>query len=548
MTSITAIEGTTAFLTLSRGPSSALMNPLPVALRLAGGTAERGADFVLTDPVIPAGASSVAVPVQALNDSIFEHWEDALIQIVAGSSYRISQSFMIGPFLSVLDMGVDLDVDSDNNGGTHPGAPARSAAEDAVEDVSGDDSAPGKVILVNDGDSDGDGIVDFADGYDLDAATPADDGPLRTRFVPMILELGAGLESGAKVRLSYPASDPRTVSASSDDPYKLPEGRLRLWKWDGNSRRRVVDYLAPGEYLWSSISMSRFYAEAVRPSDTTGDIAVTIDLDPTGSAGFIYRDTVHFTTTRAEVLARNDGDAAFAPTNQLVRSDLSGSPDSNYGYAIGAFQTYKVRVFDPRRSGISQFFIDGQPLSLTQQGTFYETPEFVVVEAGEPVSWSVPYQRGVVSAPHVQFRYNPVWPFSSGAKVNAAQPHRAQLAKTIEEVVAEMEAQGWTGNRNDPGAFGKEVHRRVGQRLHGQNGWHTDVYVNRTTREIVAINQPPATLAGTTQVDIVRVKEGHTIDKHRRQHWATSEAGDKESHERRRHLGDDGDKEEVDTV
>jgi hypothetical protein len=86
----------------------------------------------------------------------------------------------------------------------------------------------------------------------------------------------------------------------------------------------------------------------------------------------------------------------------------------------------------------------------------------------------------------------------------------------VEDVVAGMEQPPqWNGGApGDAGAFGKEVHRRVSQQLQGKQEWLTDVYVNNTTKEIVSIgNTPPGGVDGTTQIDVLRMKQGQTMQK-----------------------------------
>jgi hypothetical protein len=94
---------------------------------------------------------------------------------------------------SVLLVCGDLDIDSDNSAGAY-GGPDRTDGEDRIED---DASLPGKIIAVNDGDSDGDGIPDFADGYDLDKNDFNDVDSAGDRFVPLVLELPAGTDLSA---------------------------------------------------------------------------------------------------------------------------------------------------------------------------------------------------------------------------------------------------------------------------------------------------------------------------------------------------------------
>ncbi|MGA2501000.1 MAG: fibronectin type III domain-containing protein, partial [Tepidisphaeraceae bacterium] len=132
---------------------------------------------------------------------------------------------------------VDLAIDSDNNNGF--GLPDQSAREDAIED---DPNKPGKVIPVNDGDCDRDGVPDYADGYNWDGITDAIDPPTPDvaighnadnippygsqgeHFTPIVVQLSDEVD-WTKVRLqsTYDFSNPnqvtRTGSGTAWDPY-----------------------------------------------------------------------------------------------------------------------------------------------------------------------------------------------------------------------------------------------------------------------------------------------------------------------------------------
>lgn len=63
---------------------------------------------------------------------------------------------------------------------------------------------------------------------------------------------------------------------------------------------------------------------------------------------------------------------------------------------------------------------------------------------------------------------------------------------------------------DDAGAFGKEVHRRVALHLANQPQWMTDVYVRASDNTVLSIGQPPpGGVAGTTQVDVLRLKPNY---------------------------------------
>src|SRR5690606_21003945 len=102
---------------------------------------------------------------------------------------------------------------------------ARDAAEEQIE---GDAALPGKRITINDGDIDGDGVADTADGFDADGdAGTADDLASGLRFTPLVLELAhVAAPASATVRFNYDAAAPGSTG-----------GTLRIWRKDGGAAR-----------------------------------------------------------------------------------------------------------------------------------------------------------------------------------------------------------------------------------------------------------------------------------------------------------------------
>ncbi len=209
--------------------------------------------------------------------------------------------------LTLVD--VDADVDSDNNNAADD--PARTHKEDALEDKTGE---PGKILSVNDGDVDGDGIPDFADGYSLVGGGPNAASLVGVTFVPYILDLRGLPDSElVRIRFLYSGSHPwhdspttpggvvRTGSGTAQDPYVWTPGpgHLRLWTRNANERttegplRNDGEYVAPDvHYVLSDFSdhaqlvdssvpgVYRLWIEAVRPSEAVGDQLIKVEVDP----------------------------------------------------------------------------------------------------------------------------------------------------------------------------------------------------------------------------------------------------------------------------
>src|SRR5690606_33289614 len=102
-------------------------------------------------------------------------------------------------------------------------------AEDVLE---GDTTKAGKVILVNDGDLDLDGVIDHSDGFNADGLMSVDDIPPTAdqgqRFVPLVITLPEPIDlSKARLQIAYAASVPGSGTG----------GELRLWTKDGHQTR-----------------------------------------------------------------------------------------------------------------------------------------------------------------------------------------------------------------------------------------------------------------------------------------------------------------------
>jgi len=105
-----------------------------------------------------------------------------------------------------------------------------SGIGEAGKDVTGDDANPGKVVLINDGDADNDGIPDYADGYNLRTQVEADEAVPGAFFVPIHVSFYAIDPDNAKIKFTYSASDPMAVTSTPTNPYQLPaNGKMRLW-------------------------------------------------------------------------------------------------------------------------------------------------------------------------------------------------------------------------------------------------------------------------------------------------------------------------------
>jgi hypothetical protein len=288
----------------------------------------------------------------------------------------------------------DLSVDSDNDDGFLP--PDGSEREDCIESDQGADvlagavsytaSAPGKVAHLNTGDSDGDGIPDYADGLvdrfqseglgNAASRTAEGGGPIVTgseHFVPMVITV----PTDCTFRLAYRAVDPahmvRTVSPTSPYPVYRPfdpllpnapaaygdgRGLMRLWRKAASEFRSIAPVNAaedPGDFIpdrgtlvaddlgenaaGADVAKITVYAEFIRASAEIGDLEVLLEIQDPKTNQWIATDEVAFSAVGMALRAVDtDGKlkhpeaasmALSAPSPIVTISQLNVTPNSD---------------------------------------------------------------------------------------------------------------------------------------------------------------------------------------------------------------------------
>ncbi len=215
----------------------------------------------------------------------------------------------------VLVYGIDLDADSDNDNGL--ANPAGSPAEDLVEN-----SSPGKILIASLGDTDGDLIPDFADGFDFDAGAAAKDDASTHNFVPLVLRLPEPTDPAvARIRFDYEGAAPLLTMTTDNDPLlphfssAAPLHPLRLWRKDGNQPRNAHEVPA-GDFIESITYFNAsdlgftnnnrevvLYLESIGGSTTWGDqsVEVLLDYDGIGPTPYIHSDSLVFSSVSVKV-------------------------------------------------------------------------------------------------------------------------------------------------------------------------------------------------------------------------------------------------------
>ena len=224
---------------------------------------------------------------------------------------------------------IDLDVDSDNN--NLLAAPDENDTEDYMEE---NPELAGKFVLANTLDRTGNGNPDFVDGMSFDGLTLfGESGAEKSNeFTPMKVTIPDFIDlATAKVKFTYSESRPdsSTITKTDADPennipfdtYTIDDGKLRIWKKDGDESRDTAyinsdstpgDFVAEGQDYEASDVFGTghsvtLYIEGVNES-TKGEVEVKVELDPDGSGTYLCEDIIRVTV--AEV--------------QLVYTDITG--------------------------------------------------------------------------------------------------------------------------------------------------------------------------------------------------------------------------------
>ncbi|MDR0520496.1 MAG: hypothetical protein LBH00_01445, partial [Planctomycetaceae bacterium] len=158
---------------------------------------------------------------------------------INGKTSEFSDTAAVKIYLLVID----IDIDSDNNNGL--GLPDRSAQEELLEDHL---FAPGKVILPNINDTDGDGILDCWDGYGMRERWAQLRANSSAKFTPIVISVPAVEIDGLNLLFTYNAQVPLFKTAT-DGGNQAPAGNgsIRIWTKDGNLARLMSrTYIASG--------------------------------------------------------------------------------------------------------------------------------------------------------------------------------------------------------------------------------------------------------------------------------------------------------------
>jgi len=267
---------------------------------------------------------------------------------------------------------VELVLDSDNNNGL--GDPDRGPDEKAAKMQS-----PGKIIAVNHGDLDQDGVPDYAN---LDLSGAIDQPPL----VPVILRVKfAGYASDATIKFDYGGealpSSSEFAGVDLGDGFRnytaAKKGVMRLWK--ARDTRTTADFIVSGqEYTASDLGFSdssgddiqevTYYTEGI--NEGAQEITATVKFTLGGSNQITSIDKAKTTVAEPAILFNCSNGSADGSTHPLPL----GVPDVDYDINA-ADEIIKHQVSapafwwrDPDEEGediTENTLVDAEPLLIT---------------------------------------------------------------------------------------------------------------------------------------------------------------------------------------
>jgi len=247
-----------------------------------------------------------------------------------------------------------LIIDGDNNNGTNlPDTKDQEAvAARPNPDADGKYEYPGKIVIVNDGDIDNDGVPDYAAGFNQVGQTQLSTvaGVPGNKLVPIQVLLPDGVDpKKAVLRFTYQASSPLQVKREGAGTWEdswgywvapnsdKDPGYLRLWIKDGTeSRDFETSFVAsekeyPASYFFREVDGGRarsmtLYVEAVRPSVSLADLFIALDIYPDGAdepLGLVYSDIVRLTAIDLGIALDNrtgeQGEVRYVDTTTAER-------------------------------------------------------------------------------------------------------------------------------------------------------------------------------------------------------------------------------------
>ncbi|MEO1530381.1 MAG: hypothetical protein AAFX06_33755, partial [Planctomycetota bacterium] len=430
---------------------------------------------------------------------------------------------------------LDVDIDSDND--NQLTNPDRSIDEEDVEDIE-----PGKTVLTNIFDTDGDHLPGWLDGYQnvytLLAGMTTDDRD--TQLTPVIIDIDGLVCSTATIRFVYNLHPfPCDDNGECDPRRSDSSSTMRLWATNSSVRNPASildggDFVPPGVDIPLDIldldgvqtsdpiatgapsSDTTLFIEAITTSDSSGQARLSAQLRP-GPRAQLPFDQVRMTNVEVELFSRGINgiwtEAGQIAHTTAIDTDADGKPDND----DALYQEYLVVINDPRDSSeFCQLSVNGFPLLVQQVGSSWVSQSFVA--GAQPIPFE-PNTASIPASDSYLFNYNPSWLYLDPPKLDPKNEFDlAIIIEILEFTEEDTNLQEWRGRVNpatgrviDTGEFGKYVHDGVALRLESEPRWIANVYFDIDTKEIISIGERPSNLFRTVEVDAIAITDpGYT--------------------------------------
>jgi hypothetical protein len=229
----------------------------------------------------------------------------------------------IGKTATLEIPGIDMNIDSDNTQGFS--TPSNAASEESIED----NLDAGKVIVADNGDLNGDGIID---------STESATGVAGDQFVPITLSLSANL------------ADAQTSSINLSFSYD--KSVFSLWTQDGDQARPAADHISANTSISaSSIGLTpgstvTLYLEALKAYNSTDAKPISVKATVQGSvwSGTLTDEVRAVAVSADSVTATMNGQSQISKDNglKITNDNVFAIP-----YSVNQTLDFSVQGFNP---------------------------------------------------------------------------------------------------------------------------------------------------------------------------------------------------------
>ncbi len=276
----------------------------------------------------------------------------------------------------------------------------------------------------NDGDADGDGIPDYADGFDWDDSQSDDDQTAGDLFEPWQLSLPLYVDiSQTELRFDYSASNPTGLVRSgsvSNYTYTPASGTLRLWTDRADKERDKAevssggDYIGPTNYTASAIGFSStgrtvtLYVEGIAPSL---DQSISVQFSTNGT-NWVCLDGVDSSSPKMQITnIKFNHDTGSSSNDALnIRVDYTNSYNITNGEWIINSSTNWPVAYTTNKSISIKVRLSAEPSTFTGSADIWAESVNTNGSLGDVLKTSVDFVNGVSNPEYITFQVEGITP------------------------------------------------------------------------------------------------------------------------------------------